>query len=463
MKIGLIYPNKNNKDKSVHLGLGYIASYARNIYSDLHFELLDTRVSTNKEEKKFYTTQFEVIGITVSSLTYQEAVECIEIVKRNFPETLICVGGPHVTMVKEEILENKNIDYAVVGEGEKTFAGLIGFLKSEISISEINGLVYRNKAIICNEPVEQIKDLNIIPFPAYDIFKMNRYPTHRIITSRGCPYQCVFCLDSKIWNGQWRKRDVNSVLEELLFLFRRYKKKNVVFIDNSFDIEIERVVEFCDKITETDIDFLWSTNVRGEKITPFVARKLKSAGCYSVSTGIESANNTILKKAGKKVTIEEMTEGIKHLKEQNIEVLGMFIIGNIGDTLATVKESIAYAKKSEMDTVKFYSAIPYKGTPLWQEISKTGKIKTDDIIEISKINPPVFFETPEFTYLERLEAIRLSEEEGFFWYCFGNHKSRITDFGKSITSKIQAILPDKLADLFYLKVKKIYKFMYWGN
>ena len=456
MKIGLIYPNKNNKDKSVHLGLGYIVSYARQIHSDVNFELLDTRVSTSKEKDNFYKTRFDIIGITLSSLTFYEAVDCISAIKKNHPDTKICVGGPYVTMVKEEMLVNPDIDYAVFGEGEKTFAELISFLKGETIISSIKGLIFRDQTIISNEPRENLKDLNTLPIPAYDIFKMDRYPNHRIITSRGCPYECIFCLDSKISNGQWRKRKVDSVIEELLYLFTKFKKKNVVFIDNSFDIEIDRVVELCDKIVAKRIIFLWSANVRGENITSVVAKKLKSAGCYTVSTGIESANNNVLKRIGKQVTIEEMTRGIRHLKENSIEVLGMFMIGNIGDTLGTVKESIAYAKNSELDIVKFYSVIPYKGTPLWHEIHRTGGKVFDKILEFDKIIPPVFFETPEFSYKDRAEAIKLAEEEGFFWYCFESHKNRLIDIGKTITLKMQSILPQSIADSYYLKVKNLY-------
>jgi radical SAM superfamily enzyme YgiQ (UPF0313 family) len=312
MKIGLIYPNNNNKDKSVHLGLGYIVSYARQIHSDVNFELLDTRVSTNKEKENFYKTQFDLIGITLSSLTYYEATDYISTIKQKHPITKICVGGPYVSMVKEEILVNPNIDYAVFGEGEKTFAELISFLKGEIEISRIKGLIYRDSIILSNAPRENIDDLNTLPFPAYDIFKMNRYPNHRIITSRGCPYECNFCFDSKLWNGQWRKREIDSVIEELLYLFKKFKKKNVVFIDNSFDVEIERVVELCDKLIKKKIIFLWSANVRGENITSFVAKKLKLAGCYNVCTGIESANNHVLKTIGKNASIEEMTDGIRH-------------------------------------------------------------------------------------------------------------------------------------------------------
>ncbi len=456
MKIGLIYPNKNNKDKSVHLGLGYIVSYVRQIHNDVNFVLLDTRVSTNKEKEIFFNTRFDLIGITLSSLTYHEATGCISSIKQKHPTTKICVGGPYATMVKEEILVNPNIDYAVFGEGEKTFAELLSFLKGEIEISRIKGLIYRDQLIVVNEPRENIKDLNTLSFPAYDIFKMNRYPNHRIITSRGCPYECNFCLDSKLWNGQWRKREIDSVIEELLYLFKNYNKKNVVFIDNSFDIEIDRVVELCDKLIEKKINFLWSANVRGENITSFVAKKLKLAGCYNVCTGIESANNSVLKRIGKKVSMEEMTNGIRNLKENNIEVLGMFMIGNIGDTLEAVKESIAYAKSSELDFVKFYSVVPYKGTPLWNEISKSGGKIFGSILEFENMSPPVFFETPEFPFEERVEAINLAIEEGFFWYCFRNQKSRLIDFGKTMISKMRTLLPASMGNSLYIKAKKLY-------
>jgi radical SAM superfamily enzyme YgiQ (UPF0313 family) len=414
MRIGLIYPNKYNKDKSIHLGLGYLVSYARLFHSDLDFTCLDTRVATKREKKEFLKNHFELVGITVSSLTIKESLDLINQIKTNNPDTLICVGGPYITMVKEDIFMTLNVNYAIYGEGEIPFSELISYLKGNKSISNIKGLIHRNHSVICNKPQPQIENLNSIPFPAYDIFKMDRYPLHRVITSRGCPYECSFCLDSKTWNGQWRKRDIENVIDELLFLFKNYKKKNVAFIDNSFDIDIKRVIDLCDKIVQKRIKFLWSANVRGENISSNVAMKLKLAGCYNVSTGIESSNNDILKRNGKKVTIEALSKGIANLRAHNIEVLGMFIIGNIGDTLNTVQESIEYAQNSNLNIVKFYSAIPYQGTPLRHEIEKSGGFINKNILEYDKIIPPVYFETPEFPYKDRVHAIKLAEKAGFF-------------------------------------------------
>ena len=159
--------------------------------------------------------------------------------------------------------------------------------------------------------------------------------------------------------------------------------------------------------------------------------------------------------------MEEMTRGIRHLKENNIEVLGMFMIGNIGDTLAAVKESIAYAKSSELDFVKFYSVVPYRGTPLWNEISKSGGKVFGNILEYEKMAPPVFFETPEFPFEERVEAINLAIEEDFFWYCFRNQKNRLIDLGKTIIAKMRTLLPDSMGDSLYIKSKKLYYKYTW--
>ena len=231
MKIGLIFPNKDRKDKTVHLGLGYIAAFSRIVHPDLEFTILDTRIATKNQTKKFYSSNFDLIGITVLSPIYYEAVSIVENINKNFPNIPICLGGPYVTTIMEEIFDDMNVKYAVYGEGEITFSELISHLKQQKNIEEINGLMYKlnDNKISKNPPREQINNLDTIPFPAYDLFKMNKYPMHRITTTRGCPYKCVFCNSTSIWDWKWRKRDVEHIVEEIQFLIKNYGKKVFFF------------------------------------------------------------------------------------------------------------------------------------------------------------------------------------------------------------------------------------------
>jgi anaerobic magnesium-protoporphyrin IX monomethyl ester cyclase len=456
MKIGLIFPNKNKKDRTVHLGLGYLASYARKDHTDLEFRLLDTRISGNKETEVFFDTRFDMIGITVLSPVFHEAVAIANRIKVLHPGTVICVGGPYVTTMKEEILEVASFDYAVYGEGEKTFSEFISYLKSSKSIEEINGLIYRKKSqVILNPPREFISDLDEIPMPAYDLFQMNRYPMHRIASSRGCPFRCSFCNSSSIWSWKWRKRSAIKVVEEIEFLVKKYKKKTFFFNDNCFNIDLDRVEKICDLLTEKNLEILWSTPLRAELINENIATKMKAAGCYNVGIGIESANNSILEQTGKNACIEDMEKGIEIFQKAGIEVLGQFVIGNPGDTFDTVSESLEWANNSNLNFIKFYSALPFKGTHLWEFATKQGKLYSEKIHEYHNTFPRIVFETEEFNHSDRLRAIALARKSGY--YSDSNDKSLLFDFGKGMAKSFQGILPSSLGNAFYLMLKRTYK------
>ena len=201
MKIGLIFPNKDRRYKTIHLGLAYLAAYAREHHNDLHFEILDTRVANKSEIKKFFRINFDLIGNTVFSPVYFEVKKIFNKIKQSDHKIPVCLGGPYVTTIMEDIFKETPVDYAVYGEGEITFSQLISHLKGEHELSDIYGLMYKcsNGNIIVNPVREKIIDLDILPRPAYDIFPMKRYPLHRMVTSRGCPFSSEASPQASLW------------------------------------------------------------------------------------------------------------------------------------------------------------------------------------------------------------------------------------------------------------------------
>lgn len=457
VKIALIFPNKDRKDKTVHLGLGYLASYARSVHTDIEITIFDTRVATKAESTKFFKTKFDLIGITVLSPVLHEVKMIFTSIRKNQSAAMVCLGGPYVTTIMEDIFTYIPTDFAVYGEGELTFSELIFHLKSKMNIKDIRGLIYKspNGEIITNPPREQISNLDQMPFPAYDLFQMNRYPVHRIVTSRGCPYKCSFCNSSSIWQYKWRARSPENLIEEIEFLSKNYKNKTFVFSDNTFNVDMDRVNEFCNIIIEKRIKILWSTPVRVDKITKELAIKMKNAGCYNVGIGIESANNKVLDSMGKRITIEEITKGIEIFKSAGIEVLGQFVIGSPGDTLQTVEESIIYARNSGLDFVMFYSVLPFKGTPQWDYVKNHGKLYSETIHDFHSTKPRIVFETPEFSYPDRLKAIKLATDAGY--YSDSNDRSYLFDVGRNLVKNIQIHLPFSISSRIYLASKNIYR------
>lgn len=457
MKIGLIFPNKDRRYKTIHLGMAYLAAFARHKHEGLSFHVLDTRVATKKETKRFFNTHYDLIGITVFSPVYYEVIDVFNKIRNTNNNIPICLGGPYVTTIKEEIFKKTPADFAVYGEGEITFSELLYHLKGKKDLKEIKGLMYNNGEgkVITNHPREQIKDLNYIPFPAYDIFPMERYPLHRMVTSRGCPFSCVWCNSSSIWSESYRHRRAENIVAEIEFLIKNYGKKIFVFGDNSFNVDLNRVESFCDLLLEKKIKILWSVSLRVDIMTQEIAHKMKEAGCYNVAIGIESANNDLLAKMNKSTTIEKITKGIKMMKNAGIEILSQFVIGNPNETLETVKESIEYAKNSDCDYTNFYTVLPYKGTSQWEYVQQHGTFLAKEIHDFHAMTPKIVFETPEFPYEDRLEAIRLVKKEGF--YSNKDTKSWWFDCAKETSRKIQNFLPEAVGARIYMLLKSVYQ------
>ena len=457
MNVGFIFPNKDRRYKTVHLGLAYLAAYAREQHHDLNFHVLDTRVATSREIKKFFDSKFDLVGITVYSPVYYEVIDIFNRIRKTQPGVPICMGGPYVTTIMEDIFNKTPADYAVYGEGEITFSELIFYLKGQRELKDIKGLMYINgKGNIATNPARAyINELNNLPFPAYDIFPMERYPLHRMVTSRGCPFGCAWCNSSSIWNKSLRSRDPDNVIREIEFLVSTYGKKIFVFGDNSFNADLKRVERFCDLLIEKKIKILWSVSLRADIMTPAIACKMAEAGCYNVSIGIESANNEILSRMNKGTTIEKITEGIQMLKAAGIEVLSQFVIGSPYETLETVKESIEYAKHSACDYTNFYTVLPFKGTTQWDYVVNHGTFLAAEIHDFHSMNPKIVFETPGFPYKDRLTAIKLVKKEGF--YSNKDKKSWWFDFAKDTSRNIQRLLPESLGEKVYMLLKSIYR------
>ena len=457
LNIGLVYPNEGKKEKAFHVGLASIAAFAREQHDDLKFQVLDTRIATAKEKRQFFQTKFDLIGITAMAGIFNEVLEVTAIIKKAHPKTLVVVGGPYVSTLDREILEFENIDLGVYGEGEETFTEIISNLKSKTPFNDIKGLLLRNEkgGAQKNPPRATIRNIDSLPMPAYDLFQMNKYPIHRLVSSRGCPYKCSFCSSSVVWEFQWKKRSAKSLANEVKYLLDNYGRKTFFFNDDTFNMSMKRAEEICDEFINQKLNILWSTPLRADKIDSNLAKKMKLAGCYNVGIGIESANNDLLFRMEKQTTIEQITEGIRTFREAGIEVLGQFLIGNIGETNSTFKETLNYAQQSELDFILFYSVLPYKGTKQWKYIETEGRFLHHVMHDFHAVNPRIIFETADFTYQDRLNAIQETRSNGF--YVDDNRLSHLFDFGRSAAKHFQRILPAKTGNMIFLRMKSFYR------
>jgi radical SAM superfamily enzyme YgiQ (UPF0313 family) len=225
-----------------------------------------------------------------------------------------------------------------------------------------------------------IQNLDILPFPARDLYNLDSYysaPTKKvsdfkatpILTSRGCAFKCIHCPSATIWGGRVRYRSAENVIAEILECVEKYDLREFNFFDDTFTLNPQRVKEICQKIIDLKLEIAWISFSRVNTISSELVSIMKKAGCKKISFGLESGSQEILDKMRKNATLQMGREAVKIVREQNLEVHASFMLGNVGETIETIKQTIAFAKSLDLDNATFFITTPYPGTDLY-EIAK---------------------------------------------------------------------------------------------
>ena len=398
MKILFINPPYTNfegiKESGGHmlpLSFGYLASYAKKEMPNLEFEVLDCEaegLNYKLIEKRVQTAEPDVVGLTCPTPAMKHVYKISEIVKQVCPDAKVVAGGVQPTVLPERTMEEgEKIDFIITGEGEITFAELLQALrKDQKEFSNIAGLGWRkeNRAIV-NQRRELIKSLDTLPFPARNIFNLELYysaPTKKvseesatpIITSRGCPFNCIHCPSKIIWQGNIRYRSCDNVIAEIEECINRYNLREFNFFDDTFTVNRERVMEICQRIIERKLRIYWICLARVNTIDDTLVKAMKEAGCKKISFGLESGSQQILDLMRKKTTVEQGKKAIETVKKQGLETHAAFMLGNVGETVETIKDTINFAKSLPLDNATFFITSPFPGTDLYQIAQKLGNI-----------------------------------------------------------------------------------------
>ncbi len=364
------------------LGMAYIAAVLREkgfrvkILEANAFDLDygDIKRIIEKEHPRY-------VAFTASTSLMEEISKLCDLVPDNVK---IILGGVHASSLPEETLRDfSRIDICVIGEGEITMNELM----EGKPLDEIKGIAFRsNGTVIRNEPREWIMDLNEMPFPARDLLPMEKYYAafaqkrrmDYVVSGRGCPYRCTFCADHLTTGRLFRMRSAESIVAEIEHLVENYNVQEIDFMDDNFTLIYDRVEKFCDLMIKKGLHkkVIWrcSNGIRVDKVTPELLRKMKKAGCYMVSLGIESGNDKILIKMRKGITTEQVRRAARWCKDAGIKTRGLFIFGNMGENRGTMLDTIRLAKELPLDEATFHVAIPMPKTELWETIQREGKL-----------------------------------------------------------------------------------------
>ena len=401
MKILLLSPPTDSVIKSVigvtgpPLGLAYLASIARSQGDDVR--IIDsiamdyTFEDITGQIKKFDP---DLVGLTSTTSMIPDAYKVAELAKEYNKEVKTVIGGPHVTFTQEEtLMESPHMDFTVAGEGETSFSNLLLHLKGKKEIKEVKGISYRDsEKIIVTPPEQLIKDVDSIPLPAINLLPMEKYKagTKRfgtLMTSRGCPYNCIFCSSSLQFGKIWRGHSTERVMTELRRLVFDYGIHEIEFLDDTFTLNMKRAIEIARNIKAENLDIKWSGSARVNLFNEEIAKAMKDSGAHTIYFGIESGNQNTLDFIGKGIKLQQAVDSVRKGNEAGLHTLGSFIIGFPDDTVYEVKNTIKFSKKVKVKIAQFTIATPYPGTRLWQLAKSQNLIKTTNWRKYTTLNP----------------------------------------------------------------------------
>jgi len=372
----------------IPLGIGYLAAVLEKAQYEVNVIDCQAHKRTDKQlEAELVKSQPDIVGITSSTLTYRPALEIVKTARKALPDCLIILGGPHVTVLDEQTLtEAPEADIIVRGEGEQTILELAdSTTKANLkNIQEIDGITYRkNGEIVRTKERDFIQNLDELPHPAYRHFHSGSYELSGktylpIITSRGCPFQCTFCLASKMCGKRFRTRSPRKVVDELEWLRDTHGADIIAFYDDTFTFNIPRAHEICDEMTKRKFDLPWDCRTRVDRINPEILAKMRNANCQLIHFGVESGSQKMLDVMKKGTTVEQNARGIKMAKNAGISVAISVVVGYPGETADMLGQTFNFICKTEPDYVYVCQAIPYPGTELADRLEELGwKISAD--------------------------------------------------------------------------------------
>jgi radical SAM superfamily enzyme YgiQ (UPF0313 family) len=408
MKILLINPPYQNLFKKIKgaswitppLGLGYLASILEKDNHTVNIADMDgERLTLDDITENFLKERPELVGITAVTPNINYARNIADRLKKLDSRVVIAAGGPHPSVLPDEVISFPSIDAVIRGEGELTLREFAAGMKSD-SRFEVPGTTQKkNGHIIKNADRPLLKDLNLLPFPARHLLNLKNYrhPLMRknrvttILTSRGCPYSCIYCNKS-IFGNEFRARSAGDVLNEIEELINKYKIEEIHILDDTFNIDRERVMKICEGIIKNRWNIKWATpnGIRANVFDKEMAEAMKKSGCYSVSFGVESGNQKTLDYIKKNLDIPVIKQAFKTAHKAGLETVAFMIVGFPNETKEDIKKSCNFIKKLNAGVADFHTLIPLPGTEIYNYLKRENLILENDWAKYTFHDLPVF-------------------------------------------------------------------------
>lgn len=372
------------------MGLLYIAAVLEQ--EGYQVKILDAFVNNyGLDEIIAYIDEYkpQVVGITCLTSTGALAYHIGQLIKERYPQIKVVFGNVHASVFHKAFLKNRVADVVVHGEGEYTMLDLLKVFQKGGDLSNVSGISWWDGNKVIKNPVRRpIPDLDALPFPARHLVPSEKYSVKNLsnfifinrsdklmkqmFTSRGCAYQCSFCVVHQ--QRKYRTNSPNRVVDEMELLLDKYNTCYIFINDPLFIANRDRVIQICEEIIRRNLKFNWGCEGHVKLVDLELLQWMEKAGCYEIHYGIESGVQRILNNVKKGTTIEEIQRAVYLTKRTKIKVSGLFMLGLPGETYKDSLETIDFACSLPLDFAQFGITVPYPGSQLFEDLTKAGKI-----------------------------------------------------------------------------------------
>ncbi|NQT07204.1 MAG: radical SAM protein [Candidatus Omnitrophica bacterium] len=399
MNITFVQPYTHGRTTLRPLGLGYLASVLK---KDHNITIIDSdvcKIPLEAVAKKALSTRPDIVGISANVLNKWTGVSLAEMLKDSVK--YIVFGGPEVTLSPEFFLTRENF-YLLKGDAEKTLPLFIDFVNGG-PIKKVKILSYlRDGKIINNELIELEENLDNIPFPDTDLFEMDKYQVQlhgkkltNIISSRGCPFKCIFCYS--ILNKRFRQRSPQNIIDEMKMLNKKYGYEAFKFFDDNFFMKKEFVQEFCEKLHKNRLSVYWQCQGRVKHIDKDVLKMMYRAGCRRINLGVETGSPRSLKLLRKSSTVEANARAIDLCRKAGIETKSYLTVGYPWETKADVMLTVNFLKKHPPTNIQTLIVFPFPNTELERMVREKGYKIDPNVLRGARDLDVPSYETENFT------------------------------------------------------------------
>lgn len=322
-----------------------------------------------------------IIGLSIMSLTLRSSYELVRAIEAACPDAVVAAGGAHIN-ADPGIVRYLDVPYGFIGECEHEF---LAFCTAVLGGKEPpltpNLVVHRHGQVTAGER-KITEDLDALPRPALDLLPVERYyspSTHQktlsFITSRGCPYDCIYC--SKVERMRVRNLGVENMMDQLEWIIRGLGVGWVEFVDEVFTLDRKRVTEICEAILRRGLRFQWGCGSRADRIDRELLILMQRAGCRKMGFGIESGVERVRYLDRKRINDDQIRNAVQLCRDLGIKTQACFIFGHPTETLDEMKATVKYARKLGANYPSFSKMMPFPGSELFERATADGEVKPD--------------------------------------------------------------------------------------